>query len=177
MLLEALRQRNVVVVVEGVDGGAQPGVVLLVDQQVVERLVDRFVVEVLHRPQVRLHQRNVVRLQQDESTLSSRRSDRSHPIHTTRPLEPKSVTCNAYLDEVGHSPRVIHAWSEDQEKVIQQQRLVVQVELDGLVVDLNVGDLQVHVSNVIDCSRPTARLKDQKVLAMTGVCDSVGAPW
>ena len=57
-----MRERDVVEVVEGVDGGAQTLVVLLLDQQRVQRLVDCLVVVVLHRAQVRLHQRDVARL-------------------------------------------------------------------------------------------------------------------
>ena len=34
---------------------------------------------------------------------------------------------------------MVHPRDEDQQKIVQQQRLVVQVELDGAVVELNVG--------------------------------------
>ena len=49
VLLEELRQRDVVEVVERLDRGAHRRVVLLVNQQVVEGLVDRLVVVVLQR--------------------------------------------------------------------------------------------------------------------------------
>ena len=47
VLLQTLRQRDVVKVVEGVDGCSQALVVFLFDQQVVQRLVDCLVVVVL----------------------------------------------------------------------------------------------------------------------------------
>ena len=40
MLLKGLGQGNVVEIVEGVDGGLEPGIVLLVDQQPVQGLIN-----------------------------------------------------------------------------------------------------------------------------------------
>lgn len=44
-----------------------------------------------------------------------------------------------YLCEKVDSSGVIHPWSQDKQQVVQHHWLVVQVELDGLVVQLNVG--------------------------------------
>jgi len=48
MLLQTLSERDVVKVVERVDGRAQSLIVLLLNEQIVQRLVDRLVVVVLH---------------------------------------------------------------------------------------------------------------------------------
>ena len=48
VLLEHLRQRDVVEIVEGVDAGLEAVVVFLGDQEAVESLVDGLVVQVLH---------------------------------------------------------------------------------------------------------------------------------
>lgn len=60
VLLEAGGQIDVVEVIEAVDRMAESLEVLLLDKQIVIRIVDRFDVEVLHRYQVRLDERNVV---------------------------------------------------------------------------------------------------------------------
>jgi len=52
VLLKPLGQRDVVKVVEGVDGRAQPLVVFLLDEQVVQRLVDCLVVVVLRQQHI-----------------------------------------------------------------------------------------------------------------------------
>ena len=52
MLLKPLGQRDVVKVVEGVDGRAQTLVVFLLDEQVVQRLVDCLVVVVLRQQHI-----------------------------------------------------------------------------------------------------------------------------
>ena len=52
MLLKPLGQCDVVKVVEGVDGRAQPLVVFLLDEQVVQRLVDCLVVVVLRQQHI-----------------------------------------------------------------------------------------------------------------------------
>jgi len=48
MFLQALRQRDVVKVVEGVDGRTQSLIVFFLNEKIVQRLVDGFVVVVLH---------------------------------------------------------------------------------------------------------------------------------
>jgi len=48
VFLQALCQRDVVKVVEGVDGRAKSLVVFLLNEKIVQRLVDGFVVVVLH---------------------------------------------------------------------------------------------------------------------------------
>ena len=45
------------------------------------------------------------------------------------------------LCEETDSPGVVHSWRQNDEKVVQHHRLVVQVELDSLVVQLDVGHL------------------------------------
>ena len=47
----------------------------------------------------------------------------------------------SYLGEEADGPGVVHAGREDEEEVVQHHGLVVQVELDGLVVQLDVGHL------------------------------------
>lgn len=54
VLLELLCKGDIIEVIKGVDGGAQALVVLLFNEQVVERLIDCLVIEVLYRPQVGL---------------------------------------------------------------------------------------------------------------------------
>ena len=54
MLLKPLGQRDVVKVVEGVDGRAQTLVVFLLDEQVVQRLVDCLVVVVLRQQHINI---------------------------------------------------------------------------------------------------------------------------
>jgi hypothetical protein len=61
VLLQLLRQRNVIEVVKGVDGGPQALVVLLVDEQAVEGLVNGLVVKRLDGAQVGLNQLQVIR--------------------------------------------------------------------------------------------------------------------
>ena len=65
VLLEALRQRDVVKVVKRLDGRPHPLVVLLVNEEVVQCLVDGFVVVVLHGAQVWLDQGQVVELREE----------------------------------------------------------------------------------------------------------------
>lgn len=62
VLLEALREGDVIKVVVGVDGGAQTLVVLLLDEEVVKGLVDGLVVVLLYGAQVRLYKRHLVSL-------------------------------------------------------------------------------------------------------------------
>ena len=63
--LETLRERDVVEVVERLDGRPHALVVLLVYEQVVESLVDGLVVVVLDGAQVRLDQGQVVELREE----------------------------------------------------------------------------------------------------------------
>ena len=37
---------------------------------------------------------------------------------------------------------MVHSWGQHEEEVVQHHGLVIQVELDGLVVEFNVGDLR-----------------------------------
>ena len=104
VLLEPLRQAYVVEVIVGVDAVAQALEVLLLDEQVVERLVYGLVVVVLHRAQVGLDQRQLMRLDEE--------------IDRARVVETRRQHC---------------------EQVVQKHGLEVQVELDGLVVQLDVG--------------------------------------
>ena len=59
---ELLCQGNIVKIVECINGRFETVIVLFSDQQTVECLVDRFVVQVLHRPQVGFHKFQVVHL-------------------------------------------------------------------------------------------------------------------
>ena len=52
-----------------------------------------------------------------------------------------------FLEEVDGAG-MIHARHQDQQKVVEQQRLVVEVELQCSVVDLDVGHLRDHVLEV-----------------------------
>lgn len=113
VFLELLGERDVVEVVEGIDGRSQALVVFLVDQQPVQCLVDRLVVEALHRAQVRLHELQVA----------------------------------GFREEVDAS-RVVHSRRQHQEHVVQQQGLEVEIELDRLVVQLDVGHLRDDVLEV-----------------------------
>mmetsp|Transcript_2450 Transcript_2450/g.6170 ORF Transcript_2450/g.6170 Transcript_2450/m.6170 type:complete len:320 (-) Transcript_2450:3540-4499(-) len=65
MLLQPEREVDLVVVVVGGDGGAQPLIVLLLDEQVVDGLVHWRQVVLLHAQQVLLHQRQLLRLAHD----------------------------------------------------------------------------------------------------------------
>ena len=47
----------------------------------------------------------------------------------------------AIASEEGDAARVIESWRQDDQQIVDEQRLVVEVELQGLVVELNVGDL------------------------------------
>jgi hypothetical protein len=79
--------------------------ILFLDQERVEGLVDRLVVQILHRPEVRLDQLQV-----------------------------------SGFGEERHRSGVVHPRRQHQQQVVQQQRLVVQVELYRLVVELDVGN-------------------------------------
>ena len=114
VLLESLGQIDVVEVVVGVDAVAQALEVLLLHEQIVERLVDRLVVVVLHRAEIGLDERQVVG-----------------------------------LDEEVDGARMVEARREHGQQVVEQHGLVVQVELDGLVVELDVGHLRDHVLEVV----------------------------
>ena len=72
--LEARGEADLVVVVVGGDAVAQAAKVLLLDQQLVDGLVDGRQVGLLHRQQVLLDQRQVVRLAQD--------AHHPHVVHT-----------------------------------------------------------------------------------------------
>ena len=56
MVLQLLRKGDVVEVVVGIDAGSQGVVVFVLDEELVETLVQGFVVQVLHLAEVRLHQ-------------------------------------------------------------------------------------------------------------------------
>ena len=43
--------------------------------------------------------------------------------------------------EETHGPGVVHAWGQDHQQVVDEQRLVLEVELKGLVIQFNVGHL------------------------------------
>ena len=62
VFFKLLCQGNIVKIVECINGRFETVVVFFGDQQTVECLVDRFVVQVLHRPQVGFHKFQVVYL-------------------------------------------------------------------------------------------------------------------
>ena len=76
------------------------------NQNSVQRLIDSFVIQVLHLPQVRL----------DEMEVS-------------------------LLGEEADCAVVVQAGGEDGEEIVQEERLVVEVELQSFVVQLHVGNL------------------------------------
>ena len=53
------------------------------------------------------------------------------------------------LLEERHGTGVVHTGCEHQQQVVQEQRLVVEVELQSLVVQLNVGHLQTSDSVLV----------------------------
>ena len=55
---------------------------------------------------------------------------------------------NVYLSEETDSPSVVHSRGENEQKIVQHHRLVVKVELDGLVIQLDVGHLRDDVFEV-----------------------------
>eukprot|EP00050_Salpingoeca_kvevrii_P006202 m.287993 g.287993 ORF g.287993 m.287993 type:complete len:381 (+) comp11879_c0_seq1:284-1426(+) len=57
-------------------------------------------------------------------------------------LDKRKVVC---ADEKVHGTGMVDARNEDRQHVVEEQRLVVQVELNGLVVELSVGDLDDHL--------------------------------
>ena len=116
MPFKPLCQRYVIKVIICVDGCPQALVILLINEQVVQGLVNSFVVVLLHRTQVWLDQWNLV------DTVKE-----------------------------GDGPRVVKPWREDHQQVVEEQRLEVQVELYGFVVELNVGDLG---DNVLELALP-----------------------
>ncbi|RUS26010.1 hypothetical protein BC938DRAFT_471351 [Jimgerdemannia flammicorona] len=97
VLLESLRKRDAVEIVEVVDRVPQARKVLFLNQQIVVRRVDGVVVGLLDRDQVWLDQRDVVRFLED-------------------------------LDDA----RMIDAGSKGREEIAQEERLLVQVEPQGL---------------------------------------------
>ena len=50
-----------------------------------------------------------------------------------------ALQIDIHLDEEVDSPGVVHSRREDNQQIVQKHGLVVQVELDGLVVQLDIG--------------------------------------
>mmetsp|Transcript_20370 Transcript_20370/g.72036 ORF Transcript_20370/g.72036 Transcript_20370/m.72036 type:complete len:1359 (-) Transcript_20370:1324-5400(-) len=108
VLLDLLRQRDLVEVVELLDGAAQLREVLIVDVQLVQRLVDGAQVLRLHALQVLDDERQLV---------------------------------VAVVPHLVHHARVVQLGRQHAEQAAQLGRLLLQVEVDGAVVELRVADL------------------------------------
>ncbi|RUP48682.1 hypothetical protein BC936DRAFT_144187 [Jimgerdemannia flammicorona] len=118
VLLESLRKRDAVEIVEVVDRVPQARKVLFLNQEIVVRRVDGVVVGLLDRDQVWLDQRDVVRFLED-------------------------------LDDA----RMIDAGSKGREEIAQEERLLVQVEPQGLqVANISKLDTLTIISLNAECS-------------------------
>lgn len=104
--LQPLSQLDGIVLIIRLQGASERDVVLLLDQQVIVRLVDDGEVELLRGDKVRLGERQVVLV----------------------------------LEDLDHS-RVVQPWRQGSEEVGKEDRLVVEIEADGSIGYLHVGNL------------------------------------
>ena len=84
MFFKLLCQGNIVKIVECINGRFETVVVFFGDQQTVECLVDRFVIQVLHRPQVGFHKFQVVHLRHKKIII---RFDLLHRSNLLKPFK------------------------------------------------------------------------------------------
>lgn len=49
-----------------------------------------------------------------------------------------------YLSEEVNSACVIKPWGQDDEQIVQQQRLELQIEMDGFVIQFHISHLKIQ---------------------------------